>query len=87
MVLGGYPVVPLPTHPSSRTPGTPPPAPQLVPVQLSAVFLRLKYAVGLYSVGQLSLSVRFSRFLGMTEVYNLAVAGIINNHKYIPGNE
>ena len=44
-------------------------------------------AVGLKSVGQLSLSLVFSGFLGMTEVYNLVRIGRINNHSSIPGNE
>ena len=46
-----------------------------------------KEAVGLRSVGQLSLSARFSGLLSMTEVYNLADIGRINNHLYIPGKE
>ena len=47
----------------------------------------LKVVVGLKSVGQLSLSVHFSRFLGMTEVYNLVKIGRIINHSVIPGND
>ena len=43
--------------------------------------------VGLISVMQLSLSVEFSGFQGITEVYNLANAGNPDDHKYIPGNE
>ena len=43
--------------------------------------------VGLISVGQLSLSVHFSGFQGITELYNLAVAGNPDDHKSIPGNE
>ena len=44
-------------------------------------------AVGLKSVAQLTLSRLFSGFLGITEVYNLRIAGRINNHSFIPGNE
>ena len=44
-------------------------------------------AVGLISVHQLTLSVHFSGFGGMTEVYNLAVAGNANDHNLIPGIE
>ena len=40
----------------------------------------LNSAVGLKSVHQLTLDARFSGFRGMTEVYNLLVAGITNNH-------
>ena len=44
-------------------------------------------AVGLKSVDQLSLDGRFSRFLGITEVYNLSNTGIINNHSFILGTD
>ena len=43
--------------------------------------------VGLISVGQLSLSVLFSGFLGMTEGYNLSEIGRINNHSFIVGTD
>ena len=43
--------------------------------------------VGLYSVEQLSLSVHFSGLLGITEVYNLGLAGRIINHFHIPGTK
>ena len=43
--------------------------------------------VGLKSVGQLSLSVRFSRSRGITEGYNLVYIGRISNHYVIPGNK
>ena len=45
-----------------------------------------KLVVGLRSVAQLTLVVHFSGFRGITEVYNLLTAGIINNHYLIPGN-
>ena len=41
-------------------------------------------AVGLKSVEQLTLGAGFSGFPGITEVYNLLVAGIPNDHKCIP---
>ena len=44
-------------------------------------------AVGLKSVDQLTLSVHFSGFQTMTEVYNLLRIGRINNHLSITGNE
>ena len=43
--------------------------------------------VGLILVRQLSLSVHFSGFIGITEVYNLLNVGNPDDHKYIPGNE
>ena len=43
--------------------------------------------VGLYSVGQLTLSAQISRFGGMTEVYNLVEIYRIINHFLIPGKE
>ena len=43
--------------------------------------------VGLKSVRQLSLSVRFSGFQGITESYNLAVAGNPNDHFLITGTD
>ena len=44
-------------------------------------------AVGLKSVAQLSLDAQFSETRGITEVYNLALAGNLNNHFLIPGFE
>ena len=44
-------------------------------------------AVGLKSVGQLTLDVHFSGFRGMTEVYNLRIAGIPNDQFVIPGTD
>ena len=44
-------------------------------------------AVGLKSVDQLSLSVLFSGFRGITEGYNLLRIGRITNHLYIPGTK
>ena len=43
--------------------------------------------VGLISVGQLTLSTQISGFQGITEGYNLAVAGNPDDHLLIPGNK
>ena len=47
----------------------------------------LNVGPGLKSVDQLSLSAHFSRFQGITEGYNLSVAGIPNDHYCIPGTK
>ena len=44
-------------------------------------------AVGLKSVGQLSLDAQISDIRGITEGYNVVKAGRINNHYVIPGTE
>ena len=44
-------------------------------------------AVGLISVGQLSLSAQIWGFRGMTEVYNLVIAGNPNDHLSILGTD
>ena len=44
-------------------------------------------AVGLKSVGQLSLYALISGFQGMTEVYNLVEIGRIINHSFILGTD
>ena len=74
------------THPAPTTPGTPlPPHP---PLHLSTAWHTLQQqCVGLISVAQLTLSAHFSRFRGITEVYNLSVAGNTNDHKGIAGNK
>ena len=43
--------------------------------------------VGLISVDQLSLVTQISDIRGFTEVYNLCIAGRINNHLSIPGTK
>ena len=43
--------------------------------------------VGLKSVAQLTLDWHFSGFQGITEVYNLYVAGNPNDHNVIPGTK
>ena len=44
-------------------------------------------AVGLISVGQLTLDHEISGFRGITEVYNVTKAGNPNDHFTIPGND
>ena len=74
-----HPLVPIPrVHPS--------PYPAVQCREHGAV-QRLNSAVGLKSVAQLSLYSRFSGFLGITEVYNLAYAGNPNDHFFISGND
>ena len=83
-------IVPLPAHPGIPTPGTPPPHPPLQGPYVTAAAGhagRRNSAVGLISVGQLSLYVHISRFRGMTEVYNLSKIGRIINHLFIAGNK
>ena len=48
---------------------------------------RRNMVVGLISVDQLSLDAQISGSLTITEGYNLAGIGRINNHFVIPGNE
>ena len=86
IALLGTGIVLPPTHPVPTTPGTPsPPSKSAGP---SAVVSQLvNSAVGLKSVGQLSLRAQISDIRVMTEVYNLVYIGRINNHLYIAGNE
>ena len=75
-----------PTHPShTPTPGTPLPRTPVPTMYNRGARDRLNMAVGLRSVGQLSLYNLFSGFQGMTEGYNLSGIGRINNHSHIPG--
>ena len=83
-------IAPLPVHPVRTTPGTPPRHPWYTAVMVTVPHSHargLNMVMGLRSVDQLSLDARFSGSQGMTEVYNLSIAGIINNHLLIPGNE
>ena len=86
-VLAGYRYSP-PSHPPSShpTPGTPLPRQSALWV-LTAVSGQPNSAVGLISVQQLTLDVHFSGSRGITEVYNLALAGIPNDQNLIPGFE
>ena len=82
-----YPGSTLPaTHPS-HTPGTPPHAGHRYHGHRAGPYLRLKDAVGLKSVRQLTLDARISGFRGITEVYNLVIVGNPNDHKHIPSTE
>ena len=87
MVLVGYRYSPsqVPTQ-YPTTPGTPPP-PLWLPVRRAGPDMQVKEAVGLKSVAQLSLRPHFSGFRGITEVYNLDIAGNPNDHKFIPGKD
>ena len=87
MRVGGYRYSPPPDPPSSPpTPGTPlPPAPAVSSRYGSQA--TTKWVVGLKSVGQLTLEAQISDIQGITEVYNLCIAGIPNDHKCIPGIE
>ena len=74
---------------SSHHPGYTPPA-HAGPGMLQRCAVRCgqtNSAVGLRSVGQLSLYVHFSDIRGMTEVYNLIKLGNPNDHNVIPGTE
>ena len=48
---------------------------------------RVQEAVGLISVDRLSLSTQISGFRGITEGYNLVVAGNPDDHNVIPGTK
>ena len=87
MVLGGYRYSPPPAHPA-----IPPPRVHLPPATRTRVMLPLrqaeaKVAVGLISVAQLTLVGHFSGFRGITEAYNLEIAGNPNDHYFITGND
>ena len=80
------PGIPLPApprvHPSPTDPGW-----LTALVGCSGTVPRLNIAVGLISVGQLSLSGHFSGLTGITEVYNLVRIDRSSNHFLISGNE
>ena len=77
--------------PSRPTPATPPRVHLPLPVLMHAVTQRsaasYKVVVGLRSVDQLTLRARFSDILGITEGYNLAIAGNPNDHFLIPSTK
>ena len=87
--MGGYRYSPPPTHPAPvvPTPGTPPRWSRCPTLGTHGPAPRLKYAMGLKSVGQLTLSVQISHIEGMTEVYNLVRIDIPDDHNLIAGNE
>ena len=87
MASGSTRVVPLPaTHPSRTTPGTPLLTSRRHPCP-HCPYTESKVVVGLKSVAQLSLYAGFSGFQGITEGYNLAIAGNPDDHLVIPGNK
>ena len=82
----GTGIAPLRTHPRPHYPGyTLPPVPAATVAY--SMYSGLECGVGLKSVDQLTLDARISDIEGITEVYNLRVAGIPNDHKSIAGNE
>ena len=82
----GYRYSPPTGPPGYHTPGTPlPTAPATSATSVPAA--ESKVAVGLRSVGQLTLDAEISDIMGMTEVYNLVEINRINNHFLIPGND
>ena len=86
----GYRYSTLPAHPVYPHPGYTPPLRTLTPGLVTvprAVYSGQLMAVGLISVGQLSLYTLFSGFRTMTEVYNLVEIHRINNHLSIPGTK
>ena len=77
----------LPASTQSRTtPGTPS-HPGYTAVMHEAGISDLNMAVGLKSVDQLTLGAWISENQGITEVYNLVIAGRIINHFPIPGTD
>ena len=69
-----------PGHPSSHHPGYTSSTPLLMHAVTQRSAARSKWVVGLRSVAQLTLSAHISGFGTITEVYNLLVAGITNDH-------
>ena len=87
MVLGGYRYSTPPGPPGYPYPGYTSPPDVTYADTPRGQSARLKDAVGLKSVDQLSLSDHFSEFRGITEGYNLVKAGKSNNHFVIPGTK
>ena len=82
----GTGIAPPPTHPATPTPGTPLPYGYSHDRACGAAD-QCQWVVGLKSVAQLSLYLHFSGSRGITEVYNLYIAGNPNDQKYIPGTK
>ena len=80
MGTGGYRYSTPPDPPVLPLPRVHPPPSRQYSVASTVQYRGLNSVVGLRSVDQLSLDGQISGFRGMTEVYNLIVAGIINNH-------
>ena len=77
----------LPGPPMLHHPGYTPPHHCRYGYTLPGHVSQVNSAVGLRSVGQLTLGAQISGFRGMTEVYNLVEIGRINNHFVISQNE
>ena len=86
-VLGSTRYSTPPDPPSSHYPGYTPPPGIVYTVYGYSMPARSKVAVGLISVEQLSLYAHFSGFQGITEGYNLAIAGNPDDHNVIPGTD
>ena len=83
-------IAPSQYPPGPHTPGTPLPYPLVAMSGYTGARAwrpANNMVVGLKSVAQLTLEGLFSGFQGITEVYNLATVGRINNHLSIPGNK
>ena len=78
--MGSTPVVHPPGPPRYSPPRVHPPGTMLYATATGTAAARVKDAVGLRSVDQLSLYAQISEFQGITEGYNLAIAGIPNDH-------
>ena len=74
----------LPATHRPHHPGYTPPPPCMASRRVAAPWHQSYMAVGLISVGQLTLDGHISGFGTMTEVYNLIKIGRINNHSFIP---
>ena len=87
MVLVGTRYSTPPSPPRYPHPGYTPPCRYSVIIRYTGQCGQSNSAVGLKSVGQLTLRVHFSDFRGITEVYNLLDAGDPNDHNVIPGTD
>ena len=86
----GTGIVPLPATLPYHHPGYTPPLPRAEHAVCTPPHRAtggVQEAVGLKSVAQLSLRPVFSGLWTITEVYNLLVAGIPDDHYCIPGNK
>ena len=81
------PGIALPAHPHPPTPGTPSRYCHDAHASWDGGARGLNVVVGLRSVDQLTLSMHFSGFRGITEVYNLCIARNPDDHKHIPGTK
>ena len=87
MGLAGYRYSPSRPTPPSPPPRVHLPLPHYRCTDVGCRTEQSNSAVGLKSVAQLTVDGHFSRFKGMTEVYNLSETGNPNDHKHIPGTK